>query len=235
MEEINLTELLQYYLKKIPIIIIITIFAVIAGFVYTMVIQEPLYHGTTTIILVQGGENSSENASQYYNEVTLNQKLVSTYSQIIKSRRVLDQVIKELDLKTSTSKLASNITVSAVNDTSIIKITVSDVNNEQAAIIANEIAYIFKKEVSQIYNLENISIIDKAIVEERPYNIHIKRQLAIAGLIGFVLSCGIIFVLYYFDNTIKNKKEIETKLNLPVLGEIPTVTKLLNKTVEGED
>ena len=233
MEEINIIELLNYYVKKLPIIMIVTLVTLLAGAFYIERIQVPLYHGTTTIILVQKTEdNQSANATQ--NELNLNEKLVTTYSQIIKSRRVLEQVIYLLGLNTETSKLANKITVTSVSETPIIKVTVSDENAETAVEIANELASIFKKEITKIYNLENISIIDNAIIEEKPYNVNVAKQMIIYGLAGFILSCGIIFVIYYFDNTIKNKKEIETKLNIPVLSEVPVATKLTNKEVKNK-
>ena len=225
MEEINLTELLSYYLKKLPIIILVTVLMVLVGYFYSEEIQVPMYHGTTTIILVQkSDDNQSANMTQ--SEVNLNEKLVSTYSQIIKSRRVLEQVIDTVGLDTTTDKLANHIDVTSVSETSIIKVTVSDEDKELAVAIANELATVFKKEISKIYNLENISVIDSAIVEEKPYNVHLLKQLVLFGGAGFVLCCAVLFVIFYFDNTIKNKKEVESKLGLAVIGEIPVATKL---------
>ena len=228
MEEINVIELLNYYLKKLPLILLVTILMTLIGYFYTTNIKTPLYQGTTTIILVQKQEGN-ENSAVTQNELNINQKLVTTYSEIIKSRRVLETVISSLNLKTTPKSLAKNITVTSVSDTSIIKVTVSNKSNKQATLIANEVAEIFKQEISKIYNLENISVIDNAIIEKEPYNINVIKETVIFGLIGLIATCGIIFILYYFDNTIKNKKEIEEKLHLAVLGEIPVATKLEKK------
>ena len=228
MEEINIIELLDYYLKKLPIIIVVTLLMLIGGLIYTTNIKTPLYHGTTTIILVQK-QDGSENSAVTQNELSVNQKLVTTYSEIIKSRRVLETVISSLKLDKTPKSLAKNITVTSVSDTSIIKVTVSDPSNKQASLIANEVATVFKQEISKIYNLENISVIDNAIIEKEPYNISILKETVIFGLIGLIATCGIIFIIYYFDNTIKSKKEIEEKLHLAVLGEIPVATKLEKK------
>lgn len=225
MEELNLKELLNYYLKKLPIIVAITLLFLILGYVYIEKIQIPMYHGTTTIILVekQDEDVSSDVTS---NELLINEKLVATYSQIVKSRRVLDQVIDDLKLKDTVNELAERIEVTSVSETSIIKITVSDRSNKRAVRIVNEIADVFKNEVTEIYNLENVSVVDEAIVEDSPYNVNVIKQMLIFALVGIVLSCGIIFVMFYFDNTIKSKNEIEDKLKLAVLGEIPTAKKL---------
>ncbi len=228
MEEINLKELFNYYLKKLPIIIMVTVIFVTMGMVYVDDVQVPMYHGTTTIILVQKNDDNG-NSNAYQNELNINQRLVSTYSQIIKSRRVLEQVKDNLKLKKlSVNDLANKIEVTGVNDTSIIKVSVSDKNNKKAMNIANEVADVFKKEITDIYNLENVSVVDKAIIEEEPYNVNIKKELLIFGFVGLVLSCGVIFVIYYFDNTIKSKKDIEN-LNLPILAEVPSVKRLTRK------
>lgn len=225
MEELNLKDLLNYYLKKIPIIVAITLLFLILGYVYIEKIQTPMYHGTTTIILVEK-QDEKVSSDVTSNELLINEKLVATYSQIVKSRRVLDQVIDELNLKDTVNELAERIEVTSVSETSIIKITVSDRSNKRAVRIVNKIADVFKNEVTEIYNLENVSVVDEAIVEDSPYNVNVIKQMLIFALVGIVLSCGIIFVMFYFDNTIKSKNEIEDKLKLAVLGEIPTAKKL---------
>ena len=208
MDEINIVEMIDYYIKRLPIIVIATVLMLLIGFFYTNNIKEPLYHGTTTIILVQK-QSWDENSSLTQSELSINQKLVTTYSEIIKSRRVLETVIESLKLNTTPSKLAKSITVTSVRDTSIIKVTVSDKNNKRAATIANEVATIFKQEITKIYNLENISVIDNAIVEEKPYNIKTLKETVIFGLVGLIATCGIIFIIYYFDSTIKSKKKLK--------------------------
>lgn len=224
MEELNLIELLRYYLKKLPIILFVVVLTLIGGYMYIKNFQTPLYHGSTTIILVQK-QGDSFNSSLTQNELTVNEKLVSTYSEIIKSRKVLEQVLKNLDLDITTSQLAKQISVNSIKDTSIIKITVTNEDNVLAVKIANKLALVFKEVVSEYYDLENISVIDEAIVESEPYNINTTKQLVIYTLVTFVLSCAVIFVIYYFDNKVKTKKEIETKLNLPVLAEVPIFKK----------
>jgi len=223
MEELDLQELLRYYLRKLPIILGVLILTIVAGYLYIKSFQVPLYHGTTTIILIQKQDEGTNDITQ--SELTISEKLVSTYTEIIKSRRVLSPVIQTLNLDMTTDELKNKISVSSVNDTSIIKITVSDENNYLAVSIANNLATVFKEEISKIYNLENISTIDEAIAEKTPYNVNVTKQLIVYSLISVVLTCVVIFVMFYFDDNIKSKKEVESKLNLPVLGEIPMVKK----------
>ncbi len=222
MEEINLGDLFAYFFKKSPLMLLIASTTIILGIIYMVCIQKPLYHGITSVILVQ---QNNETTGVTQSDLNVNEKLVSTYSEIIKSRRVLSQVISELKLDSTIEELAKKINVTSLSNTPIIKITVSDEDSKNAVTIANKTAEVFGKEVDDIYNLENISILDEAIEEINPYNVNFTKQLIIYSLVGIILGFGIVFAMYYFNDTISSKKEIETIIKLPVIGEIPLATK----------
>ena len=222
MEEINLEELFYYFRNKISWIIIAIILAIGIGNTFTILTRTPMYKSSTTMVLVNENKDSST-----YNttEQQLNKNLVGTYSEIIKSRMILETVISNLKLDYTSSELASNISVDAVDDTEIIKVSVSDANAKEATSIANEIAKVFMKKIQKIYNLNNVSIIDKAEDAIAPYNVNYLKDNAIYILVGLVLSCGTIFIFFYFDTTIKSSEEIESKLGLNVIGSVPKVGK----------
>ena len=221
MEEVDLKELFVYFIKRISIIIVMIILCVITGVVYTKFIKVPLYEGKTTIILVNKSLDNNTNSTITQSDVILNQKLVSTYSQIVKSKKILKQVISNLSLNYSYQELYNHVSVSNVSDTEIIKIIVSDENPELAASIANNVAEVFKTEVSEIYHLENVTIIDKAEVSKDPYNIKVVKTAGICFIGGFAISIMLLFVLYYFDTSIKSSEEVEKKLGIAVIGTIP--------------
>ena len=121
MEEIDLMELFEYFKSKILWIIAAVILAIGVGNVVTVLTRVPMYNSNTTIVLV------SENSTTYNTtEQQLNKNLVSTYAEIIKSRKVLNKVIDNLGLNCSYAKLKSNINVEAVNNTELIRVIVSD-------------------------------------------------------------------------------------------------------------
>ena len=221
-EELDLVDLFKYFMKNLKIIVIITALTVLLGTCYILFFQTPLYKSSTTLILVQS-DNESNDLSLTQTEISINQKLVSTYSEIIKSRRVMKQVIKNLKLDMSILELSEKITVSSVENTEIIKISVIDESNKTSTKIANEIAEVFSEEVSKIYKMENISVVDEAEIESTPYNIKIVRQEIIYFMAGFLLSCMILFIAFYFDTKIKTPEQIEEKLGLTVLGNIPKI------------
>lgn len=216
MEEINLSEVYSYFKSKILWIILAIVVIVILGNIYTVITRTPMYQSNTTIVLV--GESKKE-----YNQSDslLNQNLIGTYSQIIKSRKVLSQVIENLDLKMTTEELSNSITTSSVEETEIIQITVENAKAKDAQKITDEVAKVFSKEIKDIYNLENVTIIDKAELAKSPYNVNYVKDNIIYLVIGIVLSFGVVFVMYYFDTSIKSSEVVEEKLGLTVIGIVP--------------
>ena len=107
--------------------------------------------------------------------------------------------------------------------TEMLKIQVSNEDPVIAANVANALAEVFKSKVKEIYNIENVTVIDKGIPSSSPYNVNYMKNVAIFGMIGMIASCGILFILFYFDTRIKSKSEVEELLGLEVLGVIPEI------------
>ena len=97
MEEINLKDLFNYFFSKIVIVIVVTLLMIFGSCVYALAFQKALYSSYTTLVLTRANDGSGD-TSITQNDITLNQKLVSTYRTIIKSRRVINQVVDNLKL-----------------------------------------------------------------------------------------------------------------------------------------
>ena len=223
MEEINIKDLFNFFISKIKIIGIIVGVFVILGVLYVKFLQVPMYHSATTLILVS--DNNNNNSAAMQSDINLNKNLVSTYSEIVKSRTVLRKVKKELKLDMSIKELSKQIEVTSVENTEIIRIEVSDEDNKLAQKIAKEVAKTFMNEVKDIYNLTNITIIDKASLEKKPYNVSMIKQVGLFGISGLVIGSVVVFLIFYFDTSIKSSKDIEEKLGLPVIGNVTLIEK----------
>ena len=221
MEEIDLKELLIFIKDKIGLLITITAGVCILGCIYGLFIQTPMYESYTTVILSSNESSSAINQA----DVNLNKVLVDTYAEIVKSRRVLTQVIDELDLDLSYEDLYNKITGSAVNDTEIIKIAVNDKDGIKAKNIANVTAEYFTEEIVVLYNMNNVDILDEAIESEKPYNINVVKQTIIYLMLGFIIAAGILFIIFYFDRSVKSIEQVEQKIKLPILGGVQDISK----------
>lgn len=226
-EEIDLKELFEVFWKKKAIIILVTILFAIIGLGYTKYLVVPKYKSATTLLLAQ---NNSLGTGDESNEITqtdinLNQTLVSTYSVLVKSKNVIGQALENLNMTyLDQEEVRKNITVKAVEDTQVIEITYVNEDPRIAYLITSELAKVFsEKVVVEIYNINNVYIVDKAELEDEPYNISPIKDIALFAIAGLGLSCAVIFVSSLFDTTVKNQEDVEKKTGLSVLAQIPAV------------
>ena len=217
MEEIDLKDFLIYLKKFIAIMIVVAILAVGGIYFYDTQIKTPMYSSYTTVILAQ---QASENSSMTQSDITVNQKLVNTYSEIVKSKLVLQKTIDELQLNTTYETLNKRVAVKPVESTEIIRITVTDADANLAPEIANHIAQNFIEQVQNIYELNNVSVIDEAQVNDTPSNNTTTRDMAIAAIIAIFGVLAIAFIIFYFDDTVKYSEELEKKIGMPIAGKI---------------
>lgn len=221
-ETISLKELLQTLKKRLLLIVSVTLIAAIVSGVVSYFFLTPIYQASTQILV-----NQKKNDQSLYsgNEVQTNLQLINTYNVIITSPAILDIVSKELDLNMTAAQLKEKITVGSEKDSQVVNLLVQDANADEAAQIANKTAQVFKKEIANIMNVDNVSILAKADVTENPSPIKPRPLLnvAIAIVVGLMAGVGLAFLLEYFNNTIKNEQDIEKILGLPILGVIATI------------
>ena len=232
MEELDLKEIFWIIWDKKKIVLAITAILVLIAAIYSFILQTPKYKSTTTVVLTMSeGENATAVTTT---DVTLNQKLLGTYVDIVKRDMVIDKVIENLQIANLTSsQLKSDVTVSTKEDTYIIDITVSNENSEYAARIANEIGKVFSEEVSKMYKMNNIYILDSAKVNSTPYNVKPAKYIGIAFIAGIFICCAVIVIMNLFDTTVKSADEIEKALKVPVIAQLAfyddTIKKGVNK------
>lgn len=221
MEEIDLIdikELLYTIWTKRALVFICLVLGIVIGLTYTVFMLTPMYESSTTLVLTGTSEKSDTITST---DLTLNSKLVSTYSEIIKSRTVADQVIQELGLNMSVGAFKNNISVTSKTGTEILVITVSNEDGEISAKIANKIAEVFSAKVKEMYHIENVSVIDTAIESNSPYNISFGKNIVIFAFGGVVIALAIIFIGSILDNTVKTQEDVERLVGISVIAVIP--------------
>ena len=219
MEEIDLKDFLSYLKKFIIAIVVVALIAVGGTYFYDTKIKTPMYTTYTKVLLIKNQEDDSATSANL-NDISANQKLAATYSQIVNSRPVLQQVIDELNLDYSVEKLAKNISVTNITDTQILKISVTDSDPQRAANIANSATKFFTKKIEELTHFDNVRPYEDAQVNSTPSNNTLTRDIIIAGLIAVFGVIAIAFVIYYFDDTVKYTEDLERRIGMPVVGKI---------------
>ena len=218
-ETVDLREYFGIVKKRFWIVALITIIAVVVSGVISFFMLNPVYEAKSTLIV--NADKQAETQIVTGDQITVTQKLAVTYGEIIKSRAVLEDVIKNLKLNDEYEDLVKSVTVSPVQDTQIISISVQDTNPQKASDIANEIPKVFAKEAKRITKANDVQVIDKATLPKNPIKPNKVMNVLIAFVLGTMIGLFVVFLIEYLDNKMKTPQDIEKHLGLSVIGVIP--------------
>lgn len=196
--------------------------------VFTIFFINKEYSSSTTLI-VGKPEGYTSSASDNANELRTNQLLVGTYSEIAKSKSVMSEVNSGLGLDGSNAASVEMVSVSTVNETELIKITVNSKDPVLAATIANKTAAVFMTNVAELMKINNLQVVDIAEVNNNPVSPNVELNIAIAFLLGIVVSVFIIFVRETLNTTVKTVDDLKKLIDdIPIVAIIPKTTELSN-------
>jgi capsular polysaccharide biosynthesis protein len=214
--EIDLLELLKIILRKWWQIGLVTLLGLILAWGYAYLVLDDEYTAESSMIV----QVTSEGDSDYTNLLT-GQRLVDTYTEISKSNRVLSELRSNLDIDLSNTTLRNMITVSSVNNTLIIELSVESTDAVLAKRIANEVVTIVQSLSAEFEGLENVEVLDTATTPVNSSGPNRILYLAVGILLGGMVGVGLILAIEFLDKNIKTGKDIENKLGIRLLGTIP--------------
>lgn len=200
MEEINLYDLLKYYAKNWLIILSAIFVGAIIGLVYTFFIQTPLYKSQATILVV--GQRTTQDS-------TIN----NNYTELFKSRRVLDPVIGDKQYGGSYEQLLSNTTATNNKDTDVILVSIATTDSKKSQELLSASLDSFKKQADNLYSSNNIKIVDSASMPDNAYNVSILLQLGLSIVAAVMITIIVLFFIYdYYSSQVKPVKKPKTNV-----------------------
>ncbi|MEE1125250.1 MAG: Wzz/FepE/Etk N-terminal domain-containing protein [Acutalibacteraceae bacterium] len=218
----DLTVLLKAIKKNILPLILATVIFGVGSFFGTQYLMEKQYKASAMIIV----NNKASEASGFNSaEIVAAQDLASVYSIIIKSDTVIDKVIKNLKLNMTYEQLVGAITVTPVNSTQVIQISMVGNNASDCKDIVAEVVKVAKPIISDTVETGSVKDISKASIANNgnPVGPSAVKNSVLAAFLGFALVMMIIIVKEFFNKKFKSEDDIDSVLNLPVIGTIPAV------------
>ena len=219
-EVISFGEILEVLKRRWKMILILTLIATLVSGLVSFFLISSKYEASTKLFI-----GKEEGADQGYNQndVSMYQKLMKTYSEAIKTRDLVGKAIKATNSNLTENEILERLTVTTVDDTQILQIKVNSEDPKEAANIVQAITTEFISTSKVLVPNGNIRIIEAVKVPENPVSPNKKLNIAIAFLLGFMVSVGLSFLLEFLDNTYKNKEQLEKDLEIPVIGAIPNI------------
>lgn len=213
---LDLSKIFGILRKNLKLLIILPIICLLISVLITFLFLDDKYQASTQV-LVNQKESDSQMMAQ---EVQSNIQLVNTYSEIVKSPRILDEVSKELNRQYSSSEITSMLTVTNQADSQVLNVSVDSKSGSDSEKIANKIAKVFSNEVPDIMSVDNVSILSKAEGTATKVAPKPLVNLVIGLIVGLILALLVIFIKEMIDKRIKTEEDVENELDIPVLGSI---------------
>ena len=220
--EIDLRVIWGVLRKNLILIIIVTVIFGIGAYFYSAFFIPKQYSASAMLIVNnKANDKTTVNAT----EINAAQGLAELYSIIIKSDTVLTQVIDELQLNMTYEQLNSKISVSSVNSTQVIKISMTHQNAEFAQKVIEKLVEVAPPIIIDKVEAGSVKVISASTISNsgKPVSPNLKRNAMIGALAGLVLVLLIIFLKELLNNTFKTEDDILNTLNVPLIGIIPEV------------
>lgn len=215
-DTIDLVELFWVLVNRWKFILLAMLLAAMLTGIYYLVGVKPSYQADASIFI------TNNESVLTFSDLQLSSELTEDYAKIIKSRNVLKQVIKELDLDLDYRGLDKLVSVSNPDNSHIITITVTCGDIELCRDIANSLMNIGLDRIYQVVGSSEPTVIDyseaEAVEEITP---SLTKYLAIGLLLGMIIACGLICVRYMTDTTLKTEDDLKKYLDIPVLSVVP--------------
>lgn len=222
MEEqvISISEIFEALKKRWILIVSITLVATLISGILSFFVIKPTYEASTKVFV---GKEESSLEGYNTNDIQMYQKLLQTYAETIKTNEVIQAAINNTNADLSIKDVKSSLTVTPINDTQILQIKYQNKSPEVAKSILENITNEFVILAKELVPNGNVRVIEAVQLPEDPVAPNKKMNIAIAFLLGLMVSVGLVFLIEYLDNTFKTKENLERELDIPVLGIIPLV------------
>lgn len=200
---------------------LIVILAVLVGgstYAYSKITSIPQYNSTGTLYINTQKEQKTDDVNT--NALTGAQTLMPTYIEILKSKPFLQTVSDDIDNKYSFSEIKSKMSISSIEETNLITISVNAADAHDAYIICNSIVNNAFDEIIRVFEGGSVKLINnpEEATSAQPTN-SLKKGI-IGFCVGAVIAMLIIFLINLFDTRVKSSEELKNRYNLPILGEV---------------
>ena len=218
---IDLFELLSAFIKKIWVAVIFTVTGAVLALTYTMFFVTPLYK-SSALLYVNNSDFSLGSVSISTTELSAAKSLVATYSVILTSRTVINEVIEVSGVNYTYDEMVDMVEAKSVDNTEVFSITVTSANPAEAEMLANLYAQILPNKISEIVNGSEPKIVDYAVIAAKRSSPSYTKNTAIGAFLGFVIAAAIVIISYLRDDIIHSEEYLtKTYPNIPLLTVVP--------------
>lgn len=213
--EIDLIALFHELWRHILIIILCFIIGLLGSGLVTKFLITPLYQSSAMIYILGNSTSVSGINLQLSKQLTVDYTILAT------SRPVVNEAIAALGDDYTYGGIVGKTTVENPSGSSILKITVTSSDPQEAADIANALAEATSNSVATVMNMDKPTTMEEASVPSAPVSPNLMKNVAMGGAAAALLACAVIVIRFLLDDTIKTEEDVRKYLDLNTLASIP--------------
>lgn len=218
--DFSVLELLMALKEKAVAIIAVGLVCGLLGYLGSAFLLPHKYEASINMIV----NARTEQAGNITNDnIASAQNLVETYAIIIKSNKVLNQVIDRLDLELSYQELCEKVDVEAIHNTQVMRIVAWDPNPALAEQMVETISMIAPDIIVDAVEAGSCKVISQVECSETPVSPNVLRNTVVLCVLGILASMGAVVLKELLQDNIVDEQDVQRKLGLPVLSVIPDV------------
>lgn len=215
-KEIDLLEILFVLKSKILIILASMIFVGVLAGLYSFIWAKPVYESSSRLYILTKSTSITSLA-----DIQVGTSLTQDYKELITSRTVVEEVIKNLELECTYAQMLTQIEVTNPTNTRILVLTVKDNDPQKAKVLVDELTAVAQEKISVIMDQKAPSVVEYGNVPVKPVSPNKKKNIAIGMAIGIFISSAIIIVIHLLDDSVKTSEDVEKYLGLNTLTSVP--------------
>ncbi len=208
---------------RIWLVVLAGILAGVIGFSYATFFITPKYSSSVMLYVNNSSLLGNTTFSISSSELTAAQGLVKTYTVILKNRTTLNQVIRKSGLDYSYEELYHMIDASSVNETEVLRVKVTADDPYEAATLANAIADVLPRRISDIIEKSSMKIVDLAVVDTQKVSPSITKHTELGALLGAFVALVILVIVAILDGTIHDEDYLLNNYDYPILAKVPNL------------
>ncbi len=220
MQELDLREILYLLLAKIKWIILGFVAGAVLLGVYASVFVPELYTSSAMMYISNISEDVEANAATSSN-LTAAERLVTTVKTATTAKWALDSAAGKMGGRMTAGELGGAVSFAAVKDTSFLRVSVTHTDPKLAQEACDVMLVVAVEAFTATGETGKATVFQTATAAGQT-SPNVKRSAAIGAVVGAIVAVAIILLCKMFDNTVRDKENLQRRLNVPVLGEIPS-------------
>lgn len=216
---VDLMHIVKTLWRRVWIIILAGLLAGGIGFSVAAFLVAPQY--SSSIMLYVNNNSSSSNTSISASDLSAAQSLVKTYIVMLKNPATLNAVIEKTGVNYTYEQLSDRIEAESVDDTEVMRVTVTTGDPYEAFEIAQAITEIMPERISEILEGASMSVVDSGTLDLEKTSPSITKYTVLGAFIGIMLAAAALVLAAVLDDTIHDEEYVIQTYKYPILAKVP--------------